>query len=451
MNFNRIKLNITSLKGALAGAFTLAVTAGLAVSPAMAQPFPEPIGPGSYNQPYTPQTWYVSANGNNQDGKSWATAWTDFDQIRWNQINFPRHDKIEIDGGAQRMVYRAPLRIDVPDSPAPFSISVSKTAGHNGQAVLIAPPGSRAVEIVSGPVVLDGSKRSGFFIVGGRDGVYASSDTSSPSGNMVRNIEIAHSSEAGIYFNSGSGYPIIVRQSIIHDCATNVLTSGSTHYGGGDFEKCWIYNSSYARNSDGFRQEGNPNGSHFVVGFYVRNSVIGPGLRDGVNTTGRALPWLRNCLLINATRNNLQAHTAYLDNVTSFMTRLNPIGMAHSAIRFNPGIAAPQLIHAHVNNSIVYGGVIDIPLTIPNEIPPFNPVPFPIIVSNNTQFRTTGNTIVLSPTMVDPLFRSNVGRLPNQTPIPILMHLDFSLQPTSPATGTGSAITSVRQLLESFQ
>ncbi len=418
--------------------------------PAMAQPVPEPPGfdPGAFN----PHTWYVSKNGNNADGKSWATAWSDFDQIQWANINYARRDKIEIDGGASRMVYRKPLRIQIGSSgvPAPTSISVSKQTGHNGQAVLIAPMGSHAIEIVTGPVQLDGSKRSGLLVVGGSEGLSAHAGSGSyPS--VVKNLEIAYCSEAGMHYTAGSGMPVALKQTIIHDCATNVLSSGTGVYSAGDFEKCWIYNSSYRPNSDGFRQEA-PNNGMFLVGLYIRNSVIGPGLRDGVNTQGKALPLVRDCLFINSTRNNINAQTAYIDNITSFMTRLNPWQKAHSAIKFYPGAPVPELLTAHVNNSVVYGGVVDIPLTAhANFPPPHDTVPFPIIVNNNTQFCTSGNTTVLSASMVDPMFTSNVGSLPNQTPVFLLMNQDFSLRPGSPATGTGSAVTSIRQLLGSFQ
>ena len=46
----------------------------------------------------TPETHYVSKNGDNSDGKSWATAWTDMDRIQWGIVR--PGDTILIDGGA---------------------------------------------------------------------------------------------------------------------------------------------------------------------------------------------------------------------------------------------------------------------------------------------------------------------------------------------------------------
>ena len=51
--------------------------------------------------------FYVSKNGNNNGGRSWATAWNEFDQIEWGKIK--PGDFILVDGGAESMTYRTPL------------------------------------------------------------------------------------------------------------------------------------------------------------------------------------------------------------------------------------------------------------------------------------------------------------------------------------------------------
>src|SRR5258706_12939918 len=45
----------------------------------------------------TGNAWYVSLSGDNGDGKSWATAWKELDQIGWSSIE--PGDRIEIDAG----------------------------------------------------------------------------------------------------------------------------------------------------------------------------------------------------------------------------------------------------------------------------------------------------------------------------------------------------------------
>lgn len=85
-----------------------------------------------------------------------------------------------------------------------------------------------------------------------------------------------------------------------------------------------------------------------------------------------------------------------------------------------------------------YGGVVKVSPNIP-----FN-------VQANTQYRVTGNTTLLAPTQVDPLFVTNVGSFPDNVAIKRLIQADYSLKPNSPALGTGSGITSVSQLLSQF-
>src|SRR5689334_9184594 len=53
--------------------------------------------------------YYVSKNGNNADGKSWATAWDEFNKINWSGIR--PGDTILLDGGSSHMVYTTTLAI----------------------------------------------------------------------------------------------------------------------------------------------------------------------------------------------------------------------------------------------------------------------------------------------------------------------------------------------------
>src|SRR6266700_6872250 len=53
--------------------------------------------------------YYISKNGNNGDGLSWATAWNELDKINWSVIE--PGDTILIDGGSLQMVYTTTLKI----------------------------------------------------------------------------------------------------------------------------------------------------------------------------------------------------------------------------------------------------------------------------------------------------------------------------------------------------
>lgn len=407
---------------------------------------------------FGPKTYYVSKNGNNTDGRTWATAWNEMDQIKWSQINTTNNyygaDRLVIDGGARRMVYRTPLKVMAVGSYFGFSITVSTDAGHNGQCVIAPPRDSNGIEILSGgSVQLNGSKRSGILVYGAKDGLKVGA--SSPYPMSVANVEIANCSGVGLTAPT-SYHPVGMRQLIIHDNATNVLVAASgSAPAGPQLDKCWIYNSTYKVNSDGVRVEGSGGFMPPSTPISFTNSVLGPGLRDAVSCNTSASPSLNNCLVINSTRNNFSGNAIKLEKVTSFMTRLNPQHRAHAALKLlAPTVPYYPMPAGYVKKSIVFGGMVDVPTTIPGY--PYYPgggytqVPFPLTVESNTQFRTTGNTTLLSPSMVDPRFVYPVGLLPENTPIQLLMQLDFSLRPNSPATGTGSSVTSIRNLLNSF-
>lgn len=406
-----------------------------------------------------PKTFYVSKNGNNTDGRSWATAWTDFDQVKWDQMNFNGSrgaDSLVIDGGVKRMVYRKPLKITVSGTYFPIDISVSKEAGHNGQAVIFPKKTETGIEFANNSYVrINGSRRSGLLVHGAKVGVAVTGNPAQFPVSLV-NVEVENCNSAGV--SAPNSYsPIYLDQVIVHDCATNVAVQIQFQAPGGPrLNKCWIYNSNYNVNSDGIVAAGGGTGYGPPYSpFFVTNSVIGPGLRNGVACPSLMQPQLYNCLIINCTDNNIVGRGVRAEKVTSFMTRLNPNRKAHAALKLDgppPGYY-PPLSPGYVKKSIFYGGLIDVPLEIPYGMPgpggwPMKPFPLP--VEANTQFRTTGNTTLLSPNMVDPKFVDNVGVLPAQTPISLLMRLDFSLKPKSPALGTGSDVTSIHALLKSF-
>ncbi len=397
--------------------------------------------------PYDPpRTYYVSKSGDNSDGRSWATAWNEMDQIHWSEISPQRHDTLVIDGGTQRMVYRKTMAVQTISYPSPITIKVSTEANHNGQVVIAPGTAANGIEINGSGFTLTGSRRSGLLVHGAKNGLTIT--TTAPYPLSIKNLEISNCSESGVTVNPAY-YPIPLNQLIVHDNATNIITKQGSSPGGASLSKCWIYNSSYYQHGDGIRCDGSASGPP-MPGVTLNNCVLGPGLRDGISNLNASRPSLTNCLLINSTRNNITSFSVTLQNVTSFMTKLNPSETAHRALKLQAGTPYYQ-ISSTVKKAIVYGGMVEVPLTIQMPYPGSLPQPFPITVEQNTQFRTTGNTTVLAPDMVNPMFRSPfIALLPNNTPVPLLMGLDFSLKDGSPATGTGSEITSVKQLLSTF-
>lgn len=421
-----------------------AVVVAIGFSAANAPAFCQSDG-GGY--PYDlPRTYYVSKDGDNSDGRTWATAWNEMDQIHWSEISPQRHDSLVIDGGVGRMVYRKTMTVQTIPYPSPVTVKVSTEANHNGQAVIAPGTAANGIEISSGGFILNGSKRSGILIFGAKNGMTIT--TSAPYPFSVKNLEISNCSESGVTVNPAY-YPIPLSQLILHDNATNLVTKQGSGPGGASLTKCWIYNSSYYKQADGIRCDGNASGPP-MPGVTLNSCVLGPGLRDGISNLNSSRPSLTNCLLINSTRNNISSFSATLQNVTSFMTKLNPSETAHRCIKLQAG--SPYYpIGSTVKKSIVYGGMVEIPLTYQLPYPGSLPQPFPLTVEQNTQFRTTGNTTALAPDMVNPQFRSPfIALLPNNTPVPLLMTLDFSLKDGSPAEGEGSEITSIKKLLGTF-
>jgi hypothetical protein len=117
------------------------------------------------------------------------------------------------------------------------------------------------------------------------------------------------------------------------------------------------------------------------------------------------------------------------------MTKLNPTGGAHSCI---------NSVHAHtgvpflyITNSIFEGGAVRVPV-------------WEIAASNDTEYAVTGNTTALASKQINPEFVSNVAAYPNNVSFKTVRQSNFALQKESPATGEGSSLTSVSQLLNQF-
>lgn len=390
-------------------------------------------------------TYYVSKNGDNSDGRTWQNAFNELDQIPWEQ--FSARDKIILDGGQRRMIYRKSMNATSAGSYyGRLAISVSLEEGHNGQVVIAPGPNANGIQLSGSGIEVNGTKRSGIIVWGAKRGVIIL--PSGPFSSSVSNLEIAHCSEAGVYLG-GSHYYTGLNKLLIHDNKTNVLAQGGSYVGAAVLEKCWIFNNRYRKNSDGVRLEGSQSSAP-VPGVRMTNCVLGPGLRDGINNPTPAVPTLKNCLIINCTRNNVSSPSISLENVTSFMTRRNPLNLSHSCVELIPGSLPYLGPRSVIKKSIFFGGLVEIPATV--QYPGGGPtIPLPITVEENTQFRTTGNTTILAAEMSNPKFKTRVGLVSNQTPIHILKQLDFSLRPDSPSLGSGSSITSVKNLLNSFE
>lgn len=439
-------------------------------------------------------TYYVSKSGNNTDGKTWKTAFNELDQIKWQTISrsFVRKIRIEIDGGAQSMTYHKSLAVSVPvvyppppiaySPPKSYEITRSRVIGHSGQIVIDGRNQiNDGIRIDLPNTSVRGLTWRGIKVTGFRNvGIRVNAEPVSLSGIEIAGTPSAISPPVIPMGAGGTTIMPIVQKAtfglfatgygsvranglIIHDTTHNVRFRGGVQ---GDLYKCWVYSSAYQRPEflqnriagvvGGYRNEividdppVEPNGAaaasesiiaNLQTNTTVRDSVIGPGLGRGVVSAANSQMRVSNCLLLNATRANL-CQTDYTnggflpnllsaDHITSFMTPTDPFGTAHDAI----SSASPK--YSYVNNSVVYGGHVRVAAGIK-------------LGQNNTQFKTTGNTTALSAKQVNPHFQADVCQFGPNVTLHKLIATDFALSPSSPAKGTGSIVTSVRELLNS--
>jgi hypothetical protein len=361
----------------------------------------------------SPQAWYVSPSGNNTTGTSLATAWNELDQVQWS--NFGLYDFLVIDDGTPSNVPSVTYHttLTVPASvpyifirtstpwqnavyPAPHQVILDGTNNPSGVGIDVKAQFVNFQFPRQSVVVQNFTKAGVFFEPSGPD---------LPPINAAEGLDI-HNNTVGLNVLLGSASGGI--SAVIHDNQTQVI-------GHPTLVNCWIYNSAYP--AQGTSAPG-------VSGTYanVSNSVIGPGLTEGISTTSGYS--VKNTLLINATNANLVSSGgySYIDNCTSFMTPLNPYGQTHSSIQ------GPVPYQA--NNSIFFGGAVTIPLQPAGS--------YSGNIYNDTEYGVTGNTTLFASSQVDPQFVTNVYAYPNNVPISTLIGTDFSVSAKSPAAGTGS-------------
>jgi hypothetical protein len=415
--------------------------------------------------------YYVSKTGSNADGRSWAGAWSELDQIHWDTIQ--PEDRIVLDGGSAEMIYTSMLTVRANGrADLPITVCASEEAGHDGRVVIF---GGRDRPLVSGHatkyeyvtqgvrkhgvdfgsasyVVLDGRKWRGIAIHGHNDcGIKFSAGSNHVT---VRSVEVYDN--GWVYFDAkqkwwnsdGPGIGLTgsnqtFERMIIHDNGQDCFQSG-----GGvsqlTVRSSWLYNGrthlrnpglsyNYTMHSDGIQIYSGGRQS----GLLLEGCIVGPGLMQGTilgqapsNNVSAQIDEvvIRNCLFLDASNCNIMGYPQVpsqswkIENVTAFMTRTNLDGKATSNV-FLVGDG-----HT-VSNSIFYGAALQLPAAT--------------AVSGNVQFHTIGLNVGVT---ADPRF-ANAPAYDSLPDLQTLIHSDFALKPDSPAQGKGSAITSVVQLL----
>ncbi len=418
----------------------------------------------------TGNTFYVSKNGSNADGSSWATAWNEPGSINWDRVQ--PGDTILLDGGATSMTYSSTLTIAKSGSAgAPITIKMASEAGRNGQVQLF---GGRSTPLpycgqagyndqsagVSGSgidfgnsayIIVDGTKWDGIQVYGhSSDGV----EYSGASHITLRNAEIFdNGSISGSNTDRPGVHPVgsdlVFDQVNIHDNGQDAFQTGGP-VNNFTLRHSWLHNArsnpsqgaNVAFNSPCTHQDGIQIFSGGTqTNFLIEDSVFGPGLMQGLllcdNHVAPAAVLdnvtIRNDLFIQSYQGtNIMGYRVWpsrefvddqhwtIDHITSYTITGDQVivgGTGHQ-----------------ITNSVFYGGQFDFN----------NPL---AASSGNCLYKTGGKSAYIGGKTADPQFVSNVDAYTTSVSLDTLGKTNFSLQPTSPCQGKGSSIRSVAQLI----
>ena len=426
--------------------------------------------------------YYVSKNGNNANGLSWASAWNELDQINWSVVR--PGDTIQLDGGSQRMTYTTTLAIGKSGTQtAPITIERATDAGHNGKVVLF---GGRSTPLpycgqlnyvyqASGVlnhgivmnanswVIIDGGSWDGMSIYGFNS--HGVDMTSNPANDTLRNIEIYDNGSAsqsggrwrpetnghGVYLN---GSNLTFEKMDIHDNSDDEFDTGIGSINNITIRYSWLHITREDPTVSGlpFNQCVHQDGYQIYSGgtqgrILFESDIVGPGLSEGTilgNTPNSVNSGatvnnvtIRNSLFLNKVINimgypQVQESGWVLDHDTVFTP-----GIGLTASNGVPGGSALFLQGSNntVTNSIFYGGLVYLPDGL-------------VGAANNCQWKMTGGAPAISGQTVDPKFVTDVSSFNVSTPLAAIADADFALQPASPCKGLGSSITSLNRLLQ---
>jgi hypothetical protein len=280
-------------------------------------------------------TYYVSRTGNNSNGLSWSTAWSELNQIDWSVVN--PGDTIELDGGRTScqypvtvtetsnnplptgcgQIYTTPLSIAKSGTNgSPITVRLSRESGHNGTARIyggrVAPlpycgnnnyswqtTGVQVAGIkVDGQsyVTVDGTKWAGIMIYGhNRNGIYVQHKNYLNQHHLTfKNMEIFDNgtgsggkpNQEGVYAN---GSDFTFEKLLVHDNGQDAFqTCHIGIFNNITIKNSWLYNQRPHPNkpNDTFNECTHSDGVQYCSegtssGLTVENSIIGPGFMNG--------------------------------------------------------------------------------------------------------------------------------------------------------------------------
>jgi hypothetical protein len=407
-------------------------------------------------------SYYVSKNGNNSTGRSWANAWNELNQIRWDLVT--AGSIIYIDGGTTSMTYTTTLAIGKSGtSTYPITIRTSDETAHRGQVIIFGGRNSnlpycgqssytnqsdssmREYAITTNGydyVRIDGRRWRGIVMTGHR--VSGMKFDPNSRNITVKYVEIynngqARSTSSGWQSDSPgvrlAGLNITFTRAIIHDNGADAFQSlyGDNNIANFRLQESWLYNGrvhptvnesfNYCTHTDGIQlYDGG-----VISGITVTETFFGPGFTQNVilgQTTTSNGSWaevhnvtFRDVVFSRGADNgvlgyrNTESANWLLERVTIDCT-----GTKYNCLRIN------NTNHT-VRYSIIYNGLIDFPDGMPSY-------------SANCLWNTRGDDIG---TERNPGFASTMTSSTS-----MFLMANYSV---SSSSCTGSRLTSVSQLL----
>jgi hypothetical protein len=434
----------------------------------------------------------VSKNGNNGDGLSWQTAWTDLGNINWSVVQ--PGDTILLDGGSSGLTYTAPLVIDKSGTAtAPIHIQRSVAAGHNGTATFVGgrsyplpycgepqsaypsptgPISSDGIEINASWVIVDGMSWHGIVLhgAGWRGGINMVNMDASAGNDTFSHIEIYDNgtteSIAGNALDPNApgvapkGNNLTFEYMDIHDNGEDNFQSAGT-INGMTVKYSWMhYQRSYPGHPSTSYNLCTHNDGMQIFGFgqssniNFEDDIIGPGISNGyINNAAAGYTvnaTFRNVLILDPGSHGFIPDSANVTNwVIDHVTVFSQAG----------GLELAGTDHT-VTNSIFYDGHVNTFNYDPGN--PINGQNSVHTAYNNCKWQTDNNSSGINAKTANPQFATDLSSYPAQAQdsgninlnatdqyptLAFLQTADFSLAPGSPCVGMGSAITSVPQLL----
>ncbi len=395
--------------------------------------------------PVSAATWYVSPVGpyNGRNGKTWYTAWPDLNQIDWTKVQ--SGDTIKIDAGAPPPTgssYLSPVYVYNPLSIGQdnVTIEISSMQNQNGNVAWIRPATSSGTAINIGNhqgITIRGSqwigagmKRSpNLAVAGGGIGIYIGPNA---QGIVLQNIQF-QMCDVGLQVDGGQATCSGLK---LNNNLTNVLYNRSSSTGASQsliLNDSWIANDGllYLNNVvNGYpwaprscagivtRGQSNKDGSLTVNG-----CILGPELTTAVDAgCEQTSVYLYNTIINNPLESSLRltkARSLSAVSLTSFLTPLNKNGKAHSCLSLTQSTGRSDSI----TKSSFFGGSVDV-------------VGNTSVGSSNIQYKTAGNTVVLSAGQVDPMFVSDLSGVSGTAGFDQLVQLNFAVKPGSPVSST---------------